>query len=440
MDPIHDLKQPRDRSGSSSNKPPKVLLRNWLKMRVVDLLDAGGASPTTAAARSEWEDRLLQGLKSVPEDLKVPLAQEDPQLLVREILDEVVGLGPLDLLLNDGSVSEIMVNGHAHVFVERNGRIERVQPSFSDDAHLMRVIERMLSAVGRGVSESDPLCDATLPSGARINVIIPPLVLNGPVVTIRKKVKDWTLDELVQAGMLSAQAAEFLSGAVRAKVNCIISGGTSTGKTTLVTALCANIVAGERIITIENVPELELPGRENWVRMVAKGANVQGKGEIPLRELVKNALRMRPDRIILGEARGGEALDIVQAMQSGHDGFITVLHANTTLGALERLETLMLMSGLDVAPSVCRRQIAGAVDLVIHVGRFADGSRRIVSIAQVMGNTQEGFQLEDLFSLDAQGFSSDGKLEAVCRSTGVRPKCLQKFAMNNVAIPTWMKT
>jgi pilus assembly protein CpaF len=428
MDQARDFKQPR------------AQLRNWLKMRVVDLLDAGGVAPGSAAARAEWEDRLLQNLKSVPDDLKASLAQENAQQLVREILDDVVGLGPLDALLSDPSVSEIMVNGYDHIFTERNGRIERVQQSFTDNTHLMRVIERMLSSVGRAVSETDPLCDATLASGARINAIIPPLVMNGPVLTIRKKVRDWTLDELVQIGMLSVQAAEFLSGAVRAKVNCIVSGGTSTGKTTLVTALCANIPPDERIITIENVPELELPNRENWVRMVAKSANVQGKGEIPLRELVKNALRMRPDRIILGEARGGEALDVVQAMQSGHDGFMTVLHANTPLGALERMETLMLMSGLDVAPSVCRRQIAGALDLVIHVGRFADGSRRISSIAQVMGNTQEAFQLEALFSLDAQGFSSDGKLEATCRYTGVRPQCLQKFALNNVAIPAWMKT
>ena len=297
------------------------------------------------------------------------------------------------------------------------------------------MIERMLGSVHLSVNESSPLCDASLPDGSRINVIIPPLALNGPVVTIRRKGRDWTMRDYMATGALSDQAAEFLEGCVKAKVNLVISGGTSTGKTTLVTILASCIPAHHRIITIESVAELSLVGRQHWVRLVSKAPNAEGHGEMPLRTLVKNALRMRPDRIILGEARGGEALDVVQAMHSGHDGFITVLHANSTRAALERLETLMLMSGLDLPPAACRMQIASAVDVVVHVGRFADGSRRVAAITQVLGSSQEGFQMEDLFALDAEGFSEDGRLRGTCRYTGVRPKCLAKFRLNNVPVP-----
>jgi pilus assembly protein CpaF len=295
--------------------------------------------------------------------------------------------------------------------------------------------------VGLTVNESNPLCDAMLADGSRINVIIPPLVLNGPVVTIRRKSRAWTVHDFVTVGALSEQAAQCLETCVKAKVNVVISGGTSTGKTTLVSILSTCIPSDERVITIENVAELELLGREHWIRLVAKAANLEGRGEIPLRALVKNALRMRPDRIILGEARGGEALDVVQAMHSGHDGFITVLHANTPRSALERLETLMLMSGLDLPPTACRMQIASAVDLVVHMGRFADGSRRIAAITQVLGTSQqEGYELEDLFTFDVEGFSSDGKLQGACRYTGARPKFLAKFRLNKVEVPAWLTT
>ena len=417
-------------------------LKSKLKMRLVDVLDGGLHPGQVNAQRGELEASLRQMLRALPEEFRdLNLGSPERDRLVQEVIEEVTSLGPFDRLLTDPEISEIMVNGPADIFIERDGRIQRFEGSFHDADHLLFIIERLLSSAGMTVNESEPICDGTLPDGARINVIIPPLVLNGPVVTIRRKIRDWTMKEFLATGAISEQAAEFLRACVTAKVNLVISGGTSTGKTTLVTVLSEAIPGDQRIITIENVPELELSGREHWIRMVAKSANLEGRGEIPLRALVKNALRMRPDRIILGEARGGEALDVVQAMHSGHDGFMTVLHANSARGALERLETLMLMSGLDLAPSACRMQIAGAVDLVIHMVRFADGTRRVGAIAQVLGSSlEEGFHLEDLFVFHGEGFGPDGKLAGGVRYSGAAPKFLSKFHLNNVEVPAWIAT
>jgi pilus assembly protein CpaF len=409
-----------------------------LKIRLADVLERTDGARSRERREALAED-LCQVFRALPEDYQaLHLSREDELRLAREVVDDVVGYGPLDALMADPSVTEIMVNGPQDIFVERNGRLERVPASFRDMQYLMSVVERVLGTVHLSVNESEPLCDASLPDGSRINVIISPLVLNGPVVTIRTKSRPWTMEEYVKIGALSPQAAEFLRGCVRAKVNLVISGGTSTGKTTMVSILSHDIPPRERIITIENVAELELLGREHWIRLVAKLANIQGRGEIPLRALVKNALRMRPDRLILGEARGGEALDVVQAMHSGHDGVMTVLHANTPQAALERLETLMLMSGLDLAPSVCRAQIATAVDVVIHFGRFADGSRRVAAVTQVLGTTPEGFALEDLFRFEVEGYSPEGELRGSCRYTGVKPKVLAKFRLANVQVPAWL--
>ncbi len=410
-----------------------------LKMRLADLLEGSPNTYRSAAQRKSLEENLTQVFRALPDDLRgVRISGDDERRLVQEVIDDVVGLGPLDPLMADPTVTEIMVNGPHEIFVERAGHLERVEARFRDVHHLMMVIERMLSAVGLTVNESEPLCDASLPDGARINVIIPPLILNGPTLTIRTKSRTWTMDDYVKVGGLSVEGAEFLKACVRAKVNMVISGGTSTGKTTLVSILSNEIPQAERIITIENVAELELPGRDHWIRLVGKSANLEGRGEIPLRTLVRNALRMRPDRIILGEARGGEALDVVQAMHSGHDGVMTVLHANTPRAALERLETLMLMSGLDLPPAACRTQIASAVDLVVHIGRFADGSRHVAAITQVLGVSQEGFELEDLFVFEGQGYTTDGQLRGAYRYTGAKPKCLAKFHLSNVDVPSWV--
>lgn len=417
-------------------------LKTRLKIRLVDLLDsAHDVTRASAAQRQHLEESLQQALKALPDEFRgVRLSGEEERRLVEEVIDDVVGLGPLDRLLADPSITEIMVNGPHEIFVERSGALRRIEAKFRDTPHLMTVIERMLSSAGLSVTESNPLCDGTLADGSRINVIIPPLVLNGPSVTIRTKSRSWTMEDYVKIGALSVEAAEFLRACVRAKVNMVFSGGTSTGKTTLVSILSNEIPKGERIITIENVAELELPGREHWIRLVGRSANLEGRGEVALRVLVRNALRMRPDRIILGEARGGEALDVVQAMHSGHDGVMTVLHANTARAALDRLETLMLMSGLDLPPIACRTQIASAVDLVIHIGRYADGSRRVAAITQVLGVLQDSFELEELFVFEAESFSPEGELRGSCRYTGAKPKCLAKFRLANVEVPSWVTT
>ena len=414
-----------------------------LKLRLLDLLDGLPNERETPARRKALEEQLRQAVKSgLPQGTQLlHFTPEEQDRLVAETINEVVGYDVLDQLIADPTISEIMVNGPDEIYVERDGRLQRIPETFRDEHHLMAVIERMLGAVHLSVNEANPLCDASLPDGSRINVIIPPLALNGPVVTIRRKLRDWTMSEYLKLGVLSEQAAEFLEGCIKAKVNIVISGGTSTGKTTLLSILTAYIEPEQRIITIENVSELELTGRRHWIRLVAKLPNVENKGEIPLRTLVKNALRMRPDRILLGEARGGEALDVVQAMHSGHDGFVTVLHANSARAALERMETLMLMSGLDLPPAACRTQIASAVDLVIHVGRFVDGTRRIATISQVLGaSPQEGFEMEDLFVFEAEGFTPEGQLQGGCRYTGAKLKCLEKFRLNNVPVPAWVTT
>lgn len=410
-----------------------------MKVQLVDLLDGKSKASGGEVPRAILRENLAQVIKASPESRGLSMSGEEQERLIQDVLNEVVGLGPLDPLLSDPTITEIMVNGPHEIFIERNGRLERVDAKFRDTDHLMSVIDRMLGTVGVVVNESSPLCDASLRDGARINVIIPPLVLNGPVVTIRRKGRDWTMQDYLAMNALSEQAAEFLQACVKAKVNIVISGGTSTGKTTLVTILSAFIPRNQRIITIENVPELELLGREHWIRLVARQGGADGRGEVPVRALVKNALRMRPDRIILGEARGGEALDVVQAMHSGHDGIMTVLHGNTPRAALERLETLMLMSGLDLPPAACRTQIASAVDLVVHVSRYADGTRRVAAVSQLLGTSQEGFQLEDVFVFEAQGFAPSGELQGTCRYTGVRPKALPKFHLNNVEVPAWLK-
>ena len=418
-------------------------MKSKLKLRLLDLVDGLPQAQDASARRLAMEDQIRQLVKiGLPQGGQViQFSPEEQTRLIAEAINEAIGYDLLDRLLADPTISEIMVNGPSEIFVERDGRLERLPETFRDAHHLMSVIERMLGAVHLTVNEASPLCDASLPDGSRINVIIPPLALNGPVVTIRRKLREWTMAEYLQLGVLSEQAAEFLEGCIKAKVNIIVSGGTSTGKTTLVSILTSCIPAEHRIITIENISELELTGREHWIRLVAKLPNVENKGEIPLRLLVKNALRMRPDRIILGEARGGEALDVVQAMHSGHDGFITVLHANSARAALERLETLMLMSGLELPPAACRTQIASAADLVVHVARFVDGTRRLASISQVLGSSpQEGFDMEDLFAFDAEGFTPEGRLKGVCRYTGAKPKFLEKFHLNNVAVPSWLTT
>lgn len=418
---------------------PLESLKHKVKTRLMGRLTERSSNPMEIP-HEELEVQLDDILKGVAGEGRPPrLSAEQERRLKQEILEEMVGLGPLSELLADPTISEIMVNGPKDIFVERNGRLSRVEAEFRDLDHVRTVIERLLRPTGACLNESEPCVDASLPDGTRVNIVIPPLVLNGPTMTIRKTMRQLTLDDIIRFGSLTEQAAEFLGACVKAKANLVISGGTSTGKTTLVTILSAFIPPDERIITIENVAELLLLNREHWVRLVAKPPNLEGRGEIPLRTLVRNALRMRPDRLILGEARSGEAMDVVQAMHAGHDGVITILHASSPHAALERLQTLMLMSDVELPARACQMQIGNAVDLVIHLARYADGSRRVASIAHVLDSSSDDFHLEELFVLESRGSRPDGTLDGCLRYTGVRPKFLKKFQLSQVPIPTWIR-
>ncbi len=342
--------------------------------------------------------------------------------LVEDILDELLGLGPLEPLLKDPTISDIMVNSASIVFVERRGKIELVPTRFADDRHLMRIIGKIVSAVGRRVDESSPMVDARLPDGSRINAIIPPLAIDGPALSIRKFSKTpIDLDKLVGFGALTPDAATVLRGVVESRRNLIISGGTGSGKTTMLNALSASIDNGERIVTIEDSAELQLQ-QIHVLRLETRPSNIEGKGEVNQRDLVKNALRMRPDRIILGEIRSGEAFDMLQAMNTGHDGSMTTVHANTPRDALSRIEQMIGMSGIDISPKSARAQIASAIQIVLQLSRLSDGSRKVTSIAEVTGMEGEIILMQEIFRFERTGVDANGKVIGEMKPMGVRPK------------------
>lgn len=417
-----------------------IELKHRLYKRVLNTVDLDAITAPAGDQGLRMSDHAQDKLRQV---IVSQLAQEHDlrltpaarQRLIQELTTELIGYGPIAPLMADSTISEIMVNGPSSIFIERGGRIERYAAAFRNEEHLLFCIERMLDPVGLSINESEPFADASLPDGSRLNVIIPPLSLNGPIITIRKQLANFQVEDLVALGMMSGQVADFLKSCVKACVNIVLSGGTSTGKTTLVTSLSAAIAPEERVITIESVPELQLAHTVHWLRLISRPPNPEGRGEITVRQLVKNALRMRPDRIILGEARGAEALDMIQAMHTGHEGFFTVLHANSPQAALERLETLMLMSEVELPPHACRMQIASAIELVIHVSRFPDGTRRISKISQVAGTTDQGFVVEDLFTFEIHKLTPEGHILGGLKATGIQPKFLEKFETHNIAKP-----
>jgi pilus assembly protein CpaF len=355
--------------------------------------------------------------------------------LVEDILDELLGLGPLEPLLKDPSISDIMVNSASIVFVERRGRIEEVGTRFADDRHLMRIIGKIVSGVGRRVDESSPMVDARLPDGSRINAIIPPLAIDGPCLSIRKfSQTPIDLDKLVGYGALTEEAAIVLRGVVASRRNLIISGGTGSGKTTMLNALSASIDNGERIVTIEDSAELQLQQR-HVLRLETRPANIEGRGEVTQRDLVKNALRMRPDRIILGEIRSGEAFDMLQAMNTGHDGSMTTVHANTPRDALSRIEQMIGMSGIDISPKSARAQIASAVQVVLQLSRLSDGSRKVLSIAEVTGMEGEIILMQEIFRFEREGVDANGKVIGEMRPLGVRPKFAEILQARGITLP-----
>jgi len=355
--------------------------------------------------------------------------------MLEQITDEIIGLGPLEPLLRDESLTEIMVNGPRQIYVERAGKLEMTNVAFQNDDHVMRIIDRIIAPIGRRIDESSPMVDARLTDGSRVNAIIPPLSLVGPVLTIRKfAVSPLSTDDLVRFGTATPQMFDFLNACVHARLNIFVSGGTGSGKTTLLNVLSSFIPNDERIITIEDAAELQLR-QEHVVTLEARPPNIEGRGAIPIRELVRNALRMRPDRIIVGEVRSGEALDMLQAMNTGHDGSMSTGHANTPRDMLHRLETMVLMAGVDLPLRAIREQIAAAVDLIVHTSRLKDGSRKIANITEVQGMEGDVIVMQDVFVWE-QTSVKDGRIEGELKPTGIRPKFVEKFEAKGVQLPS----
>ena len=374
-------------------------------------------------------------------DVRDQLAQEtgisrdDRQRIATEIADDILGHGPLERLLADESVTEIMVNGPYEIWIEREGRLLETQVRFNDESHLRRIINKMVAQVGRRIDESSPMVDARLPDGSRVNAIIPPLSLSGPLVTIRKFSKRrLNLDDMIKLGTLSAETVEFLQRCIRAQLNMLISGGTGSGKTTLLNALSTVIPDSERIVTIEDAAELRLNQR-HVLRLEARPKNLDGDGEIPIRQLVRNSLRMRPDRIIVGEVRGAEALDMLQAMNTGHDGSLSTIHANSPRDALSRVETMTLMAGIELPVRAIREQVSSALDAVIHLERLEDGSRRVTAISEVQRMESDVVTMQDLFRFQIDEITADGAIVGALRTTGLRPTFVTKFEKRGVPLP-----
>ena len=365
----------------------------------------------------------------------VPLNLDEREDLVEQILDEIFGLGPIEPLLKDPSISDILINTSRQVYIERNGKLELTDVRFKDDRHLLQIIDRIVSAVGRRIDDSSPMVDARLADGSRVNAIIPPLAIDGPHMSIRKFKRDvMSAPDLMRSGTLTPAMLELLQGVVKARLNVLISGGTGAGKTTLLNVLSESIPANERIVTIEDSAELQLR-QPHAVRLETRTANIEGKGTVDQRLLVINALRMRPDRIIMGECRGAEAIDMLQAMNTGHDGSLTTLHANTPRDALARLETMISMAGLNLPEKGMRQQIAAAIDVVIQVGRLSDGRRKVMSISEINGMEGEVITMQDIFVFEQEGVQADGQVIGKFRATGIRPQFTDRLRSHGIELP-----
>jgi pilus assembly protein CpaF len=385
--------------------------------------------------RSRAESEIRGLVNELVSEESTPLSLGERESLFAELLDDVFGLGPLEPLLRDATINDILVNTHSHVYVERAGVLERVTTSFQDDRHLLRVIDRIVSGVGRRVDDSSPMVDARLADGSRVNAIIPPLAVDGPVLSIRRfPAERLKAEDLVTLRALTRPTLDFLAHCVKARLNCLISGGTGAGKTTLLNVLSSFISERERIVTIEDAAELQLR-QEHVVRLETRPANVEGKGAVRQRQLVVNALRMRPDRIVVGEVRGEEALDMLQAMNTGHDGSLTTVHANTPRDALTRIETMIAMGATNLPERAMRQQIASAIQLVIQQTRLSDGSRKVTAVSEITGMEGDVITMQDIFVFEKMGVTQDGKVIGRFRATGVRPKCCERLKMSGIHLP-----
>lgn len=399
------------------------------------LLDMINLANLEKLSRAQVADEVGDIVLAILIEEDAALNSNERQRLVHEVLDELLGLGPLEPLLADETITDILVNGHRDVFVERNGLLERESTRFQDERHLLRIIQKIVSAVGRRVDESSPFVDARLADGSRVNAIVSPLALDGSLLSIRKFAKKKIdMAKLVELGSIPQEVAEILEAVVQCRRNVLISGGTGSGKTTLLNALSAFIDHKERIVTIEDSAELQLQ-QEHVARLETRPANIEGTGEVTQRDLVKNALRMRPDRIILGEVRSGEAFDMLQAMNTGHDGSMTTVHANSPRDALSRIEQMIGMSGIDISPASARAQIASAINIVVQIGRQADGRRRLLSLSEVVGMEGPTVTMQEIFRFKMTGRGEDGAVLGYFEATGIRPKFLQLAQDMGLDIP-----
>lgn len=424
---LHDVQQGPAGAGSSRRDPVIDELRQKIHHQLIDEL--GPILYDKRLSEDDLRRRVHEQLHQAVAQERTPLSAADKAQLIQDVSDDILGYGPIDRLLKDEEITEVMVNGPGAVYIERFGKLEKTDATFIDEQHLRRIIDKIVGQVGRRIDEATPLCDARLPDGSRVNAVIHPLAIGGPFLTIRKFSTDpYQIDDLIKFGTLNAAAARFLQALVVGKLNIIVAGGTGTGKTTTLNVLSSFIPNDERIVTVEDAKELQLH-QDHVLSMESRPPNIEGKGQIAIRDLVRNALRMRPDRIVVGECRGGEALDMLQAMNTGHDGSLTTIHANSPRDTLSRLETLVLMAGFDLPVRAIREQVASALDCIVQLSRLRDGTRRVTHITEVQGMEGDVIILQDIFLFDyGMGVDDNGRFLGHLKATGVRPKFAERLA------------
>jgi pilus assembly protein CpaF len=425
-------REPDQRQLHRTRPDPLAELRQKVHRALVEAL--GPRLYDSEMSSDQLHDKVREMLQRALEEEETPLTRDERRRLVSEIADDVLGFGPIEPFLRDPSVTEIMINAPDVIYVEREGRIFPAEGRFVDETHLRRVIDKMVGLVGRRIDESSPYVDARLPDGSRINAVIAPLCVNGgPYLTVRKFAPDpYQADDLITFGTMSAKAAKFLARAVSGRLNVLVAGGAGAGKTTTLNVLSSWLPADERIVTIEDAAELQLR-QPHWLRLEYRPPNIEGRGEVTIRDLVRNALRMRPDRIVVGEVRGGEALDMLQAMNTGHDGSLTTVHANSPRDVLSRLETMVLMAGVDIPMRAIREQISSAINLIVHQSRLKDGSRRLTHITEIVGMEGDVVTLQDIYTFDYRaGIDENGRFRGIIQPTGLRPRFLERLSDHGI--------